>query len=227
LLCDPARACATLVELLPKATRKAPEPRKPLPAPEVKEKITADYVYYTVAKLQESLSSLGALRDRLPTSEPRSFFSMFSGVLGYGLPAACGVALAERDLGTNRKVISLQGDGATQYVIQAFWNAAQLKLPILFIIFRNHEYCILKSFSEYLVAPNVPGFDLPGIDTVQLAKGYGCNGDYVSNPAELEAAIEKGLAAKDHPYVLQVEVDATVPALLGNVGPKTQYSTIE
>jgi hypothetical protein len=96
---------------------------------------------------------------------------MFSGVLGYGLPAACGVALAERDLGTNRKVISLQGDGATQYGIQAFWNAAQLKLPILFIIFRNHEYCILKSFSEYLVAPNVPGFDLPGIDTVATCQG--------------------------------------------------------
>lgn len=234
ILCDPARACATLVELLPKATRKAPEPRRPLPAPEVKEKITADYVYYTVAKLrpknsvitQESLSSLGPLKDRLPTSEPRSFFSMFSGVLGYGLPAACGVALAERDLGTNRKVISLQGDGATQYTIQAFWNAAQRKLPILFIIFRNHEYCILKSFSEYLVAPNVPGFDLPGIDTVQLAKGYGCDGDYVSKPAELEAAIEKGIAVKG-PYVLQVEVDATVPVLLGKVGPKTQYSTIE
>jgi benzoylformate decarboxylase len=150
---------------------------------------------------------------------------MFSGVLGYGLPAACGVALAERDLGTNRKVISLQGDGATQYVIQAFWNAAQQKLPILFIILRNHEYCILKSFSEYLVAPNVPGFDLPGIDTVQLANGYGCEGDYVSKPAELEAAIKKGLAAKG-PYVLQVEVDATVPALLGKIGPKTQYSAI-
>jgi benzoylformate decarboxylase len=233
ILSDPARACATLVELLPNATRSAPEPRTPTPVPEVKEKITADYLYYTVAKLrpknsvitQESLSSLGPLRDRLPTSEPRSFFSMFSGVLGYGLPAACGVALAERDLRTNRKVISLQGDGATQYVIQAFWNAAQQKLPILFIILRNHEYGILKSFSEYLVAPNVPGFDLPGIDTVQLAKGYGCDGDYVSKPAELEAAIKKGLAAKG-PYVLQVEVDAAVPALLGKVGPKTQYSAI-
>ena len=111
-------------------------------------------------------------------------------------------------------------------MVQAFWNAAQLKLPILFIILRNHEYCILKSFSEYLVAPNVPGFDLPGIDTVQLAKGYGCDGAYVSKPAELEGAIQKGLAAKG-PYVLQVEIDPTVPALLGNIGPKTQYSAIE
>lgn len=102
IVCDPARACATLVELLPKATRKAPEPRNPLPAPEVKDKITADYVYYTVTKLrpknsvitQESASSAGPLLERLPPSEPRSFFCSFSGVLGYGLPAACGVVLA-------------------------------------------------------------------------------------------------------------------------------------
>ena len=108
---------------------------------------------------------------------------------GSGLPAACDVALAERDLGTNRKVISLQGDRATQYAIEAFWNTAQRKPS-------QPEYCILESFSEYLVAANVPGFDLPGIDTVQLAKGCGCDGDYVSKPAELEAAIKKGPAAK-------------------------------
>ena len=77
IVCDPARACATLVELLPKANRKAPEPRNPLPAPEVKDNITADYVYYTVAKLrpknsvitQESASTAGQLLERLPPSE--------------------------------------------------------------------------------------------------------------------------------------------------------------
>ena len=150
-------------------------------------------------------------------------------VIGDRMAAAAGaggVALAERDLGTNRKVIALQGDGATQYVVQAFWNAAQQKLPILFIIFSNHKYNILKSFAEYLVASNVPGFDLPGIDTVQLARGYGCDGNYVSKPGELETAIKKGFAA-DGPYVLQVEIDPATPALLGKVGPKTQYSVIE
>jgi benzoylformate decarboxylase len=50
IICDPARA--TLVELLPKATRQAPKPLTPLPAPQVKSTITADYLYHTVAKLR-------------------------------------------------------------------------------------------------------------------------------------------------------------------------------
>ena len=234
ILCDPGRACATLVELLPTTSRKAPSPLPPSPEPVVAEKITADYLYHMVAKVrpvdsvitQESLSTLGLLRDRIRTSKPRSFFSMFSGVLGYGLPATVGVALAERDLGTNRKVICIVGDGAAQYVIQTFWSAAQQKVPVLIIVVRNGAYNILKTFSQHLVAPEVPGFDLPDIDCVLLAKGYGCDGERVIYPNLLEKALLRGLASTK-PYVLEVEVDATVPALLGKIGPRTQYENLE
>lgn len=230
ILCDPGRACATLAGLVPATTRKAPDPLPPMPEPVVGEQITADYLYYTIAKVrpsnsvitQESLSTLGVLRNRIRTTEPRSFFSMFSGVLGYGLPATVGVALAERDLGTNRKVICIVGDGAAQYVIQTFWSAAEQQVPVLIIVVRNGAYNILKSFSDYLVAPKVPGFDLPHIDCVLLAKGYGCEGERVTDPTKLEQALQRGLSAT-HPYVLEVQVEAKVPALLGKVGPKTQY----
>ena len=63
--------------------------------------------------------------------------------------------------------------------------------------------------------------DITGIDTVILAKGYGCEGSTVSKPNELEAAIEKGLK-HEGPYVLQVEVDPATPPLLGKDGPKKQ-----
>jgi thiamine pyrophosphate-dependent acetolactate synthase large subunit-like protein len=43
-------------------------------------------------------------------------------------------------------------------------------------VLRNGEYCILKSFAELEETPGVPGLDLPGIDIVSLAKGYGCDG---------------------------------------------------
>jgi benzoylformate decarboxylase len=230
ILCDPGRACATLTALLPATERSAPDPIPPAPDPIAGDRITADYLYHTIAKIrpadsvitQESLSTLGVLRDRIRTNQPRSFFSMFSGVLGYGLPATVGVALAERDLGTNRKVICIVGDGAAQYVVQTFWSAAEQAVPVLIVVVRNGAYNILKSFSKYLEAPEVPGFDIPHIDSVLLAKGYGCEGEHVKEPADLEAALKRGLEAPG-PYVIEVAVDAKVPALMGKIGPATQY----
>ena len=230
VLCDAARACVTLASLLPDAKRSLPDPVKKEPMPKPGKAITADLLYATVAQVrtadsiivQESLSTLERLRKRLPTSASRSFYSMFSGVLGYGLPAAGGVALAEREKNSGRKIICLMGDGATQYVVQSFWTIAQHRLPVLFIILKNEKYDILESFSNYLVAPGVPGFDITGIDSLKLAQGYGCEGAYVSDPAELESALRRGMNSTG-PYVLQVDVVAAEPPLMGEVGPKTQY----
>jgi benzoylformate decarboxylase len=226
---DPARACTMLAKLVPQSKRKAPAPIAPLEIPKAGETITPDYLFYAISKLRaddsiithESLSNAASLKNHLPTKRTRSFFSLFSGVLGYGLPAAIGVALAEKDRGGKRKVIALQGDGATQYVIQSFWNAAKEDLNILFIILKNREYNILKSYGKYLDAQGVPALNITGIDTVMLAKGYGCEGSYVSKPDQLEDALKTALSHQG-PFVLQVEVDPASPPLLGKDGPKKQ-----
>ena len=137
---------------------------------------------------------------------------MSSGVLGYGLPAAIGVALAERDLATGRKVICIVGDGAANYVIQSIWTAVQQQLPILFIIPRNGAYNILKSFAELLATRNVPGLDIPGLDFVALAQGYGCSAQRVTQPDELERVVTDGMQ-RDHPHLIEVEIDPAVPPL--------------
>jgi benzoylformate decarboxylase len=221
VLADPGRACAVLADLIPPADHPRPPARAILASPAAGPVITADRLYHEINEVrpddsvlvQESLSTLKALRQRLPTSRPRSFFSMSSGVLGYGLPAAVGVALAERDKGTNRKVVTVLGDGAANYVIQALWTAAQHKLPILFIILRNGAYNILKAFAHQLDTPKVPGLDLPGLDFVSLAKGYGLAGSRVSDGAHLAAALRHGMSAGG-PYLLEVEIDPTVPPLI-------------
>ena len=138
---------------------------------------------------------------------------MTSGVLGYALPAAVGIALSERDEGTDRKVICVVGDGAAQYAIQGLWTAAQLNLPILFILVRNVEYAILKSFAEEQGTPRVPGLDLPGLDSVKLAEGYGCSAGRVSKPDSLLDALRDALA-KTSPHLLEVVIDPKVPPLI-------------
>lgn len=220
VLADPARSCAVLGAAVPQSNREVIE-SPPVQVPHAGDTITAEWLYHTIDTLrppdsvivQESLSTMAALRMQIPTGRPKSFFAMSSGVLGYGLPAAVGVALAERDEGSHRKVICIVGDGAANYVIQALWTAAQHELPILFVIPRNGAYNILKSFAELLHTPGVPGLDLPGLDFVALANGYGCTAERVSALDELNDAIKKGIAA-EHAHLVEVVVDASVPPLL-------------
>jgi benzoylformate decarboxylase len=221
ILADPGTSCGALADLVTEAMRAMPKPIAAPPKPEVRSAITADLLYYTINELrptdsvlvQESMLSLHSLKVHLPTSRPRSFFASFSGVLSYGLSAGVGVAFAERDMQTHRKVINIVGDGAAQYVIQSIWTAVQHRLPILFIIPRNHEYAILKAFADELETPGVPGLDLPGLDYVSLAKGYGCEGHRVVNPAELKAVLRDGMATEG-PLLLEVEIDRAYPPLL-------------
>jgi benzoylformate decarboxylase len=220
VLADPGRSCAVLAATVPQATRSVPVTRPAVP-PQPDGTITPEWLYHTIQAgrptdtviVQESLSTVRQLRAQIPTDRSKSFFAMSSGVLGYGLPAAVGVAFAERDEGTNRKVICIVGDGAANYVIQAIWTAAQHNLPILFVIPRNGAYNILKSFAELLETPGVPGLDLPGLDFVALAKGYGCDGERVTSSIELPDAIRRGIEF-NRVHLIEVTVDATVPPLI-------------
>ena len=125
---DPARAAAILAEAVGPSSRPKPAPRPALPEPKAGSIITADFLYHLVEKVrpadsliaQESLSTLKQLRQRIPTVRPRSFFSMSSGVLGYGLPAAVGGRdraagagiEAQDDLPRGRRRIQLRDPGA-------------------------------------------------------------------------------------------------------------------
>jgi benzoylformate decarboxylase len=125
--------------------------------------------------IEESPSNLADLHREWPITEPDTFYTFASGILDWNLPAAVGIALAERDSGRNRPVIAIIGDGSLQYSVQSLWTATQLRLPILIVVPKNDEYCILKSFAVLEETPGVPGLDIPGFDVVSIAKGYGCD----------------------------------------------------
>jgi benzoylformate decarboxylase len=115
--------------------------------------------------------------------------------IGWGVSAAVGVALADRDRGVSRAVIGLIGDGSAQYSVQALWTAAQHKLPIVYVVMRNNEYSILKSFAVLEETPGVPGLDLPGLGIATLARGWGCHAVDVETTEELEQEFKTALGA--------------------------------
>jgi benzoylformate decarboxylase len=163
--------------------------------------------------VEESPSNLADLHKEWPITEPDTFYTFASGILGWNLPAAVGIALAERDSGRNRPVIAIIGDGSFQYSVQSLWTAAQLRLPILIVVPSNQEYCIQKSFAVLEDAPGVPGFDIPGIDIVSIAKGYGCDAARLD---DLEAIKKAAVEAwkKSKPTVLEVPISPQIPPLL-------------
>ncbi|GAY14508.1 benzoylformate decarboxylase [Mycobacterium sp. shizuoka-1] len=161
------------------------------------------------AVVMESTSTLADLITWWPTRRPGSFFATGSGGIGWGVPAAVGIALGDRARGVKRTIVASIGDGSFQYSIQAIWTAAQHKLPIVFVVQRNGEYCVLKSFALLEKTPNVPGMDLPDLDIGSLATGFGCRTATVGGTEELVREFEAALAA-DGPTVLVVP---TVPQL--------------
>jgi benzoylformate decarboxylase len=163
--------------------------------------------------VEETPSNLGDLHAAWPVTQPDAFYTMASGGLGWSTPASVGIALAERDSGRNRPVVMVVGDGSFQYSVQSIWTAAQLKVPVLFVVLRNGEYAILKAFAEVEDLPGVPGLDIPGIDIVCLARGYGCHAARADTLDVLRS--EAAAAAERHaPTVLEVPIAATVPPLL-------------
>jgi benzoylformate decarboxylase len=153
--------------------------------------------------VNESTSTMAQQAEWLPTLRPGSFFTTASGGIGWGVPGAVGVALGDRARGVRRTVIATIGDGSFQYSVQAIWTAAQHKLPIVFVVFRNGEYSILKSFGELQRTPGVPGLDLPDLDITSLAKGYGCRTVEADTADDIRAQFKIAVDA-DGPTVIVV-----------------------
>jgi benzoylformate decarboxylase len=194
-----------------------PPPRQPRPPPpenerasrQAPERLTAAYLMQQIAALrpagsivvEEAPSSRQAMQDHLPMLEPDSFHTCASGGLGHGLPAAVGVARGRRE----RKVIGLIGDGSAMYSIQALWTAAELRLPVAFIIVNNASYQALVEFGQHFKLADLPGTQLPHLDFCGLARAQGVEALRVERCEELDAALERAFAASE-PMLVDVRV---------------------
>lgn len=150
----------------------------------------------------ESPSSTAALRNRVRISRPGSYYFSASGGLGFGLPAALGVALAQ----PQRPVVCVLGEGSAQYAITGFWTAAAYSIPVRFLVLRNSEYSILKWFAALEGVAGAPALDLPRLDVAATAESYGVpSSTLAGGEEELREALAELLAA-DGPCLLQVDV---------------------
>jgi benzoylformate decarboxylase len=173
--------------------RMSPRPR-PLPPRLSDESMTDAYVCQQIAALrpsesiivEEAPSSRSAMHDYLPITGEDTFYTMASGGLGYGLPAAIGVALAR----PSEKVIALLGDGSSMYAIQALLTAAQHRLPISFVILKNGRYEALHHFGRLFGIDQPIGTTFPELDFCGLANAQGVPARRAANAASLDSALD-------------------------------------
>jgi benzoylformate decarboxylase len=202
---------AGIVDLL----GRAPPPRRAVPAPMSRPariepgELSDSYLLQQIAKLrpagsivvEEAPSSRPPMHDHLPIVAADTFYTCASGGLGYGLPAAVGVALGR----PGEKVIAILGDGSSMYAIQGLWSAAQRELPIAFVIIRNGSYEALHEFREHFSVDQIPGSRLPGLDFCGLARAQGVSATRVTRCDELDAALIEAFASRS-PMLVEVVV---------------------
>lgn len=158
--------------------------------------------------VNEGLTSSRHLTDLWPYRERYDYHALASGGIGWGLPASIGVAIAQAP----RPVCCFSGDGSAMYSIQSLWTAANMKLPITFVIANNGGYRIIK---QRLLAfhgnAQFVGMDFndPYIDFTMMAQSLGVPGRRIENPGDLAGALEESLTTPG-PKLLEVMVDGSL-----------------
>jgi len=152
--------------------------------------------------VEEAPSSRNAMHDYLPITMRDGFYTCASGGLGHGLPAAIGVALGR----PGEKVIAFLGDGSSMYAIQGLWTAAQLELPISFVIANNRRYEALIQFGKHFGLDHLVGTHLPAIDFCAVSQGLGISARQVTSRADLDGALLQSFTATG-PTLVEVVVD--------------------
>lgn len=208
VIADCRLALRALLDGPPPVPRIAPAPPEPRPLLDGRT-MTDRYLLQQIARLrpagsvivEEAPSSRGPMHDHLPIVERDTFYTTASGGLGHGLPAAIGVALAR----PADKVIAILGDGSSMYAIQALHAAAQLGVPVSFIIVKNGRYEALHNFGRHFAMQDLPGTQLPDLDFCALASGQGVRSTRVTAAGELDDALRQSFAA-GYPNLVEVTV---------------------
>ena len=127
------------------------------------------------------------------------------GTMGYGLPAAIGVQIAN----PGKLVIDIAGEASVLMTMQEMSTAVQYKLPIKIFILNNEYMGMVRQWQELLHEKNYSESYTAALpDFVKLAESYGCVGIRAKSPDELDEKINEMINI-DRPVIFDCLVDKT------------------
>ena len=160
--------------------------------------------------VDESITSKYALLTRWDFDR-EAYLSNKGGGLGYGLPAAVGAAMAERERDDPREVVGFVGDGSYLYYPQTLYSAARYDVDLTVVVPDNRNYRILKDNALALLGGEEAdhefvGMDFdPPVDIPANAESHGATGHLAETPDDIEDALTTALD-EDGPSVVDVLV---------------------
>jgi acetolactate synthase-1/2/3 large subunit len=151
------------------------------------------------------VNELGLAPATMDFTQHDSYFGpAISAGLGWGVPAALGIALANKRAGNKRQVVACTGDGSYVFANPAACHhtAAALGLGLLMVVADNRVWNAVRraTIAVYpegraATAAKMPLSSLePAPDYPKLVEAYGGHGEHVDDPTELAAALRRALA---------------------------------
>lgn len=134
--------------------------------------------------------------------EPRHLlFSNGMQTLGVALPWAISAALVR----PNTQIFSVSGDGGFLFSAQELETAVRLKQNIIHLVWNDGSYNMVE-FQEEMKYNRSSGVHFGPVDFVKYAEAFGAKGLRATTKAELEAAIQEGLATEG-PVIIDIPID--------------------
>lgn len=130
------------------------------------------------------------------------------GTMGFGMPAAMGAAFGMRELGLDRPVVCISGDGGFVMNAQEMSVAAAHKLPLKLVVINNRFLGMVRQWQELFHEERYSHTDLSDTnpDFVKLAEANHCVGLRADTPEEAGAIIEEAWQVTDRPALMEFRV---------------------
>ncbi|MDZ7372661.1 MAG: biosynthetic-type acetolactate synthase large subunit [candidate division KSB1 bacterium] len=131
------------------------------------------------------------------------------GTMGFGLPAAMGVAIAQEDGAPRRPVVAIVGDGGFQMTMEELITAVAYRVPVKVFVINNGYLGMVRQWQELFFGRRYVASDLrqANPDLARVAESMGAMGLRVERREEVQPAIEKALSCDSGPVVIDFRVD--------------------
>src|SRR3982075_1709410 len=128
------------------------------------------------------------------------------GTMGFGLPAAMGVQMAN----PGATVACVTGESSIQMCLQELSTCKQYRLPIKIVNLNNKYMGMVRQWQEVFRGKRYSESYMDALpDFVKLAEGYGHRGVLVDKPADVEPALKDAFSRKDELVFLDFITDQT------------------